>query len=352
MRSILRVFALATIFAASLGGIVSAQQPQVSNGQVTSQTVDHGLQSALDTLKQSATPLWAGYIIPTASAFNTDRDSQVTYLEPHHTPEENADGKSTTGPDSAVGGQAIILFRLASGKIDQVRAAAIDRQLDAGGLRFVWLTNVTAEDSVATLKTLALASDSNRLFDSAVFLISIHQSQVAVPALIALAAPGGNPHLREQAAFWLAKRGGHDGFVAIQNLARTDKDDKFRSKLTFDLTLSSDPGALDEIIRMAHEDSSPQVRSQAQFWMASRGGKIVTASLRDSADNDPDASIRKKAVFAISRLPDGDATTQLVELAENSKYPEVRKEAVFWLGQSNDPKALDFLTKLITSVNR
>jgi hypothetical protein len=357
MRSILRVFTLATIFVAAPVVIVSAQQPQVSNGQVTSQTVDHGLQSALDalkldTLKQSATPMWAGYIIPTASPFNTSRDSQVTYLEPHHAPEENVDSKSSTEPDNAVGGQAIILFRLASGKIDEVRAAALDRQLDAGGLRFIWLTNVTAEDSVATLKTLALASDSNRLFDSAAFLISIHQSQVAVPALIALAAPGGNPHLREQAAFWLAKRGGHDGFVAIQNFARTDKDDKFRAKLTFDLTLSSDPGALDEIVRIAHEDSSPQVRSQAQFWMASRGGKIVTASLRDSADNDPDASIRKKAVFAISRLPDGDATTQLVELAETSKYPEVRKEAVFWLGQSNDPKALDFLTKLITSVNR
>jgi HEAT repeat protein len=60
----------------------------------------------------------------------------------------------------------------------------------------------------------------------------------------------------------------------------------------------------------------------------------------------------RKAVFAISRLPNGDATTQLVEFAETGKYPEVRKEAVFWLGQSNDPKALDYLTKLITSVNR
>ena len=358
MRSTLRVFVFATTFALARGSIVSAQQPQVSNGQVSSQTVDHGLQSALDALKQSATPLWAGYMIPTASPFNGGNSgSQVTYLEPHHTPDESPNGKSTTGPDDArqdqaTQGQAIVLFRLASGKIGEVRAAPVDRPIDAGGLRFVWLTNVTPEDSVATLKTLALASDSNRLFDSAVFLISIHQSQVAVPALIAIAAPGGNPHLREQAAFWLAKQGGREGFVAIQNLARTDKDDKFRAKLTFDLTLSKDPGALDEIVRMAHEDSSPQVRSQAQFWVASRGGKIVTASLRDSADNDPDASIRKKAVFAISRLPNGDATTQLVELAQTSKYPEVRKQAVFWLGQSNDPKALDYLTKLITSVNR
>jgi HEAT repeat protein len=347
MRSILRVFTLATFFAAALTGDVSAQQPQVSNGQVSSQTVDHGLQFALDALKQSATPLWAGYIISTSSTFNAGGNSKIAYLEPHNFWDETAVSKSTT-EDS----HAIILFRLAAGKIDRVRAEAVDRQLDAGGLRFVWLTNVTPEDSIATLKTLCLTSDSNRLVDSAVFLISIHQLQAAVPALIALTAPGDNLHLREQAAFWLANHGGHEGFVAIQNFARTDKDDKFRAKLAFDLTQSKDPGALDEIVRMAHEDSSPGVRSQAQFWMASRGGKIVTASLRDTAGNDPDASIRKKAVFAISRLPDGEATTQLVELAQTSRYPEVRKEAVFWLGQSNDPKALDFLTKLITSVNR
>ena len=83
--------------------------------------------------------------------------------------------------------------------------------------------------------------------------------------------------------------------------------------------------------------------------MATKGGKLVAASLRDSADNDPDVENRKKAVFAMSRLPDGQATAQFVELAQSSKYPEVRKQAVFWLGQSKDPKALDYLTKLISA---
>jgi len=211
------------------------------------------------------------------------------------------------------------------------------------------LTSVTPEDSIATLKTLCLAADSKHLVNSGVFLISLHRSAATMPALIALTAPGPNLHLREQAAFWLASKRGHEGFVAIQHLIRTDKDDDFRSKLVFDLTLSKDPDALPELVRIAHEDASAHVRSQAQFWMASRGGKIVTASLRDAADNDPEADNRKKAVFAISRLPNSEAATQLVQLAETSKYPEVRKQAVFWLGQSKDPKALDYLTKLITS---
>jgi hypothetical protein len=341
MRSILRVFVLAAIIPT---GLVSAQQPQVLNAQVSSQAADHGLQSALDALKQSGTPLWAGYTIPTASPFNGNWDSHISYLEKHNYSEDEQDRKPGTEQDHAV-----ILFRLDAGKIDKVRAEAVDRQLDAGGLRFVWLTNVTPEDSIAVLKTLCLAPDASRLVNSAVFLISLHRSDAAVPALIALAGPGPNLHLREQAAFWLANQRGHEGFTAIQNFARTDKDDDFRAKLAFDFTLSKDPGAVSELVRMAHEDASPHVRSQAQFWMASKGGKIVAASLKDSADNDPDAANRKKAVFAMSRLPNGEATTQLVQLAETSKYPEVRKQAVFWLGESHDPKALEYLTKLVTS---
>ena len=348
MRSILRVLLLAATFTVAHSGFVTAQEPKVSNAQVSSQPTDHGLQAALDTLTQSATPLWVGYSIPTITAFQGGwGDPHVSYLEKRGYSEDGGDRNPAAEHD-----RAILLFRLAEGRIDQVRAEAVDRQLDGGGLRFVWLTNITPEDSIAVLKNLCLAPDSSRLVNSAVFLISLHQSAAAMPVLIALAAPGANLHLREQAAFWMANQRGHEGFVAIQNLGRTDKDDQFRGKLAFDFTLSKDPGALLELVRMAHQDSSPHVRSQAQFWMAGRGGKIVAGSLRDSADNDPDAATRKQAVFAMSRLPNGEAATQLVQLAENSKYPEVRKQAVFWLGQSDDPKALDYLTKLITSSNR
>ena len=344
MRSIPHALILAAVL---LGGSanLSAQQPQIVDAQLSTQSVDGNLQTTLDKLKQSATPLWVGYTIPTARPFNNGWNSpNVSYLEKHDHYEDNNSDKTTTTQDHAV-----MLFRLAGGKVDQVHVESIDRQLDAGGLRFAWLANVNPDDSVATLKALCLVPESDHFINSAVFLISLHQSAAAVPALTALAGPGTNLHLREQSAFWLSSQRGHEGFLALQHLARTDKDDEFRNKLAFDFSVSKDPGALDELVRMAHEDTSPRVRSQAQFWMASKGGKIVAASLKDAADNDPDADIRKKAVFAMSRLPDGEAATQLVQLAQSSKYPEVRKQAVFWLGQSHDPKALDYLTKLVTS---
>jgi HEAT repeats len=343
MRSTIHALILvAALF--SEAATLSAQQPQVLNAQLSTQSVEGNLQATLDKLRQSSTPMWAGYTIPTVKPFNTNWNPQVAYLEKHNSSESSTDDKAT--PQQY---QAVILFRLAEGKVDQVHAESIDRKLDAGGLRFVWLANVNPDDSVATLKALCLAPQSDHMINSAVFLISLHQSAAAMPALIALAGPGANLHLREQAAFWLSNERGHEGFVALQSLARTDKDDEFRVKLAFDFNTSKDPGALDELVRMAHDDASPRVRSQAQFWMASRGGKLVAASLHDAAENDPDAANRKKAVFAISRMPNGEATTQLVQLAETSKYPEVRKQAVFWLGQSKDPKALDYLTKLVAS---
>ena len=81
--------------------------------------------------------------------------------------------------------------------------------------------------------------------------------------------------------------------------------------------------------------------------MATKGGKRVTADLRALATDDPNEQIRKSAVFALSRLPGDEAATQLIAVADSSKDPIVRRQAIFWLGQSNDPRALEYLTKLL-----
>lgn len=330
-----------TVLAAST--TMLAQLPEVAHAQLTTQAADHGLGAALDGLKAQNAPLWAGYTIPVGDKFSSGwRSNRVEYLEGDH---------DSNGSDSETASRsfdhAVILLRIDGGAITKLHVESPDRQLDAGGLRFVWLTGVAADDSVHTLAALAAQDTAKHLRDSAVFAISIHQTQAALQALMGLAAPGNPLELREKAAFWLANQRGHEGFAAIQRLAHDDADPKFREKLTFDLTLSKEPAALTELIRMAHEDASPQVRKQAQFWMAQKGGKLVAGDLRNAAENDPDAQVRKSAVFALSRLPGDEAATQLIQVADTSKDPAVRKQAVFWLGQSSDPRALDYLTKLL-----
>ena len=348
MPSLFAAAALATSLVFAATASATAQQPEIAHAQLSTQTAPQGLAAKLDALERdsSAAPLWVAYTIPTNAPYSSGwHGSRVTYLE-GDTYSMSSDNKRAPSASD----HAILLLRLANAHIDKLRSAAPEEAIDAGGLRLVWLDGITPEDSLSTLKTAAAqGTTGNHLQDSAVFLIALHRSPAALPTLVALAAPASPPHLREQAAFWLASQRGAEGLAAIKTLTHGDADEHFREKLTFDLTLSQDPAALTELIRMAHEDASPRVRQQAQFWMGNRGGKLVATNLRESADSDPDAATRKQAVFAISRLPGEEAATQLIQLADSSKYPEVRKQAIFWLGQSQDPKALAYLTRLLSS---
>jgi HEAT repeat protein len=341
MRATVRTLIAISVLSVAANGF--AQQPTVVHGQVTTEAANHGLGKVIDGLKQQQDAVWVGYSVPAISKFSSGwNSSRVAYLEGNGNAITNESEGSNQSSDHAV-----ILLRIAEGAIMKLRVESPERDLDAGGLRFMWLNGVEADDSVHVLTDLARQIDARRLRDSAVFAISVHQSNTATTALVGLAGPGSDIELREKAAFWLANQRGHDGFVAVQRLAREDADPKFREKLAFDLTLSKDPEALNELIRMAHEDTSPQVRKQAQFWMANKGGKRVTEDLRTIAINDPNEQIRKSAVFALSRLPGDEAATQLIAMADSSKDPVVRRQAIFWLGQSNDPRALEYLTKLL-----
>jgi HEAT repeat protein len=341
MRTFVRAFVAATILSSATA--LFAQQPTVTHGQVTTEAANHGLKTVIDGLKQQKDAVWVGYSIPVINKFSSGWNSgRIDYLEGNNNAIVNESEESNQSSDHAV-----ILLRIADGAVMKLHVESPERELDAGGLRFVWLNDVNADDSVRVLTDLARQGDAKHLRDSAVFAISVHQTNTATTALISLAGADNDLGLREKAAFWLASQRGHDGLAAIQKLAHEDGDPKFREKLTFDLTLSKDPAALNELIRMAHEDTSPQVRKQAQFWMATKGGKKVTEDLRTLATDDPNEQIRKSAVFALSRLPGDEAATQLIAVADSSKDPLVRRQAIFWLGQSKDPRALEYLTKLL-----
>jgi hypothetical protein len=340
MRAFVRVFVTTTIL--SSASVLFAQQPTVLHGQVTTEAANRGLATVIDGLKQQKDVVWVGYSIPVVNKFSSGWNSNhIDYLEGHN------DGVNESEGSNQSFDHAVILLRIADGDVMKLHVESPERELDAGGLRFVWLNGIEPDESVRVLTDLARQSDARHLRDSAIFAISVHRTNAATTALVSLAGPNNDLGLREKAAFWLANQRGQEGLAAIQRFAREDADPKFREKLAFDLTLSKDPAALNELIRMAHEDASPQVRKQAQFWMANKGGKRVTDDLRTIATNDPNEQIRKSAVFALSRLPSDEAATQLIAVADSSKDPIVRRQAIFWLGQSNDPRALEYLTKLL-----
>lgn len=323
---------------------LAAQQPQIQNGTVTTDAANNP-QTELNRLLTQNTTTWLAYTVPTIQRID-DYSNDTTYLEGEHYSVSN-DRK----PAAASSSRVLILIRVADHAVSNVRIANPSRKLDAGGTRVVYLPVVDPAQSIGTLQTLAEHTGSNRLRDGAILAISVHQSPGTIPALTALASPSQDIALREKAAFWLSTQHGAEALPILDRFARDDRDDRFREKLTFDLTLVHQPAAAQTLIRMAHQDPAPQVRRQAQFWMAQIATRIGTKNVADdlgnSADNDPNESIRKSAVFSLTQLPNGEGTPKLIQLAQTSKDPAVRKQAVFWLGQSNDPRALDYLTRLI-----
>jgi len=362
-----------------------AQQPKVAHAQMSVKAGDN-LQREIAAAQ---TPTWIGYSVAATHRINSGWDD-VLYLEGG-----DSDHFQSTDKDGAIP-PAMVLLRVTAGKVDRVQMEEIDREIDAGGLPFVWLTGVSPAESVKTLKSVIEASIAeeakagvsqavtpitgdrdrtdrerdrierdvqreegrkfSRLQNRALVAIAIENCPEATAALKLFTATSYTQEMRGQAAFWLANERGAEGFKTVSELLKSDKDEALRVKLVFDLTLvkgDSHKAAIDELINAAKTDAMPKVRSQAQFWLAQVAGKSdkdsprIVRTLSDAATNDPEAGIRKSAVFAISRLPVDQAVPELIQVASTTKDATTRKEAIFWLGQSKDPRALDYLVKVV-----
>jgi hypothetical protein len=330
-----------------------AQQPKIVNSQFHTEPVGLGLSATVDRFQHASGPLWLGYEVPAlprthfsvcsgdASPSMDDGCCGEYRLEDSDNSFRSSDGKPQAETNIDV------LLRIDQGAITKIRFVGAGCRLNAGGLPFTWLTGVEPDDSVTYLAGVATAGDTHHRADEALAALANHAIPKATAVLASLASPSNPDWLREKAAFWLGAERGHDGFVALQPLARNDPDPGFRKKLTFDLSINSDPAAIDELIRMAKSDADTEVRGQAIFWVGQKAGKKAVAMLNDAIDNDPEVAIKKKAVFALSQLPKDEAVPQLVHVAQTNRDPAIRKDAIFWLGQTKDPRALQYFEQIL-----
>ena len=244
-----------------------------------------------------------------------------------------------------------VLLRVQGGAVEKVRAFSEDCALDAGGLPFLWLTGVSAPESLELLGGLAgspAGGDRVDRLGQTLAAIALHADPAADGLLEKLMARGRPLELRKQAAFWLGNERGRRGFEILRN-ATSDPDPDFRQHLTFCLSQSSAPDALPTLIRMAHNDPAGEVRGQALFWLAQKAGDRAAETIQSAIRDDPDEQVKVRAVFALSQLRGDQAVTELIRVARTNRNPEVRKKAIFWLGQSRDPRALDFIENILAN---
>jgi hypothetical protein len=335
---------------------IFAQQPRVSNARLETRPATGGLEATFRAiLSAQASPAWVGYaepIIPGdrqsccwnggggCSLEHHSGDRGVTVAEPQTVKLE--------GPTHLV-----VLLRVENHQTGKIHTFTPECDLDAGGLPLIWLTGVSAPESIRFLLSIAksvtgTARDEVRTTDAATAAIALQADPSADNALEELAAPNQTEKLRRQAIFWLGNSRGRRGFEVVSRIVREDPSDKIREHAVFALTESKERDALSTVVAVAHNDTSARVRGQALFWLAQKAGqKMAESSIRDAIANDPETEVKKRAVFALTQMPNGDGVPLLIQVARINPNPEVRKQAVFWLGQSKDTRALAFIEDVL-----
>jgi len=334
------------------------QQPHVQNARLETRAAAGGLDATLRSILNAQTsPAWVGYavpIIPGDRQMCCWNDSvRGCFLEPSSNDRRVVVSNNQTvkleGPT-----QLVVLYRVENRQVGKVRSFSPECELDAGGLPFIWLTGVSAAESVKLLEGIAkdipgsAARDQIRRAESAESAIALHADPAADQALEDLLAPNQPEQVRRQAVFWLGNARGRRGFEIVSRIVREDPSDKLREHAVFALTESKDPQALTVVAGVAHNDKSPRVRGQALFWLAQRAGqKVAESAINDAIANDPETEVKKKAVFALTQMPAGQGVPLLIQVARTNRNPEVRKQAMFWLGQSKDERALAFIEEVL-----
>jgi len=352
--AILIVSCFGTAQVARLEG-AQTQLAQIRNAKVETVSASGNLQQQIsDFAARQSGIAWIGYAVPAVrgnrticcfdEGWQTNGCCGTCRLESEH----NTFSGSRDECDDVETKSVTVLYRVADKQIGTLRLFSENCAVDAGGVPVTVVTGADPKQSIAYLSAFVTKDGAGHLSRRALDAIAEHADASADTALDRFVAADYPLKIREHAAFWLGVARGAHGYATIKRLIESDPDDHFRDKLTFPLSQSKEAGAEEELIHTAKQDSSSRVRGQALFWLAQKAGKKVAGVINDSIDNDPDTDVKKKAVFALSQLPDHEGVPKLIDVAKNNKNPAVRKQAVFWLGQSNDPRALDFITSVLT----
>jgi HEAT repeat protein len=249
------------------------------------------------------------------------------------------------------GTSLLILARVAEGKVERVRAFSDDCPLDAGGRTVRLVENVSPDDSVRWLSSLAETSATDdgrsRMQNSVVSAIAGTAGAAADAALDRFAEPSKPTRVRRQAIFWIGQSRGEPGFRKLRAMLDRETEKDVRKSLVQAISRSSSPEALPALIAIAKTDKDPATRGEALFWLAQSAGKAAAGEISAAVMNDPDTKVQERAVMALSQLPKDEGVPLLIGVARTHKNAKVRERAMFWLGQSKYPRATKFFEEIL-----
>ncbi len=367
-----QVLRAVVLSAAVLGAVPGAfAQGRIANAKTETRSAAQGLAREVDAVAARGAATWIGYRAPMVAgprqmccydSISSSGSSGGTCCGQCRL--EGGSGVTMSQTDSRVllepPTEFLVLARIdgsarlqpGDSPVVRLRTFTPDCDIDAGGMPFVWLDAVNADDSIAWLTTLVIGAPQSgerhdRVARPALAAIAMHNAAAADRALEGFVAASRPEWLRSDTAFWLGSARGDTGARLLARMMREDPSPTVLDKAVFGLSVSKTPSALTTLIGAAKDDASAHVRGQALFWLAHKAGQQAVATITGAIENDPETEVKKKAVFALSQLPKDEGVPMLIQVARTNKNPEVRKQAMFWLGQSKDPRAVGFFEQIL-----
>ncbi len=253
----------------------SAQTPNVVNVKMETHAVSGTLAATLHGIEgQADKPEWVGYSVPQIAGdrtvccgnFNDGYGGCGTCrLEKENDITSTGSGNAAKNGTVELEGsrQLVVLFRLEGKQVTKIREASEDCTLDAGSLRFLWLTGVKPAESVALLTEFVHQATfeghgEHEVGQGALTAIALHADASADRAFESFVAADQPEQLRKHASFWLG---------AITGAIENDPDTEVKKKAVFALSQMPKDEGVPKLIEVAKTNRNPEVRKQAMFWL-------------------------------------------------------------------------------------
>jgi HEAT repeat protein len=314
---------------------LAAQPKLLVNAKLDTRSAAGGLDREFQALLASTPqPAWIAYSVPSTRTMALGCEfvshdgawwsTGTVHLEP---------------PD-----RALILFRVAAGALERIRALSPDCEIDAGDTPFHWLTDVQPAESIALLAGFATRELP---LASAVGAIAVHGDPAADRALDRFASSGQLDTLRQRAIAYLGSARGRHGFEVLKGLIESDPDERIRTRAIAALESSKEPEAVDLLISLSESGKDAKVRAQAVRELGHKRDPKAVAAIGAALDKDTDLAVQRAACGALQSLPDGAGIPRLIQLARETHNQQLRRQAMGSLQNSHDPRALAFFEDVL-----
>jgi hypothetical protein len=250
--------------------------------------------------------------------------------------------------DSPLAENVIVYMEIGDGQVRTLRVLGEKCPVKGGGDRVTWIGQVGEKAGLDWLEQLSHTSAVEAVAGTALYALSVHQSDKATDRLTVMALQTDG-ELQNEAVFWLGESRGANGLEALEQLLAELPRGDVRREINFALSLNGTDEAIELLSDISRHDTDPEQRANALFWLASEFPGQAPGLLMQAIEHEQDEDVLEQAVFAVSQLPDHTATALLLELATDpSRSREVRRQALFWLANSDDDEAIAALVKLLS----